>query len=306
MPGAYAHITLVNLAKEPARLEAGPGIPAAAGLALRWFGYCELGAVSPDYPYLTMSGPSEAWADLMHYEHTGDVVKAGVEVVRSLSGPEKEKAFAWLLGYAAHVITDATVHPVVELKVGTYAQNKVAHRRCEMHQDAYIFQRLDLGGVGLSEHLDSGIRRCGPASGELDPVIAATWREMLRRCHPTQFSANPPDIDRWHGAFKRMVDDIAEEGNKLMPLARHVAVNCGLTYPEPNEIDGSEYIDALDTPHGPLPYDRVFDKALGHVVEGWHLIANGVFENGTGYQTAFGNWDMDTGRDGSGKLVLWT
>ena len=306
MPGAYAHITLVNLAREPARLEAGPGMPDAAALALgRWFKYCELGAVSPDYPYLVLKGAATAWADLMHYERTGDMVKAGVEAVRGLSGFDREKAFAWLLGYAAHVITDTTIHPVIELKVGPYAQNKVAHRRCEMHQDAYIFSRMNLGGVGLSEHLDSGISSCGPADGSLEPVIAGTWREMLRRCHAGPFAANSPDIDGWHRAFQRMVDKIAEEGNRLLPVARHVAVNCGLTYPNPGEIDKPEYIDSLVTPQGPLPYDRVFDKALDHVVEGWHLIASGVFGGDNGYQTAFWDWNLDTGRDGTGRLVLW-
>lgn len=306
MPGAYAHLTLVNLAREPARLEAGPGIPGAAALALgRWFKYCELGAVSPDYPYLALKGSATAWADLMHYERTGDAVKAGVEVVRGLSGFDKEKAFAWLLGYAAHVITDTTIHPVIELKVGPFAQNKTAHRRCEMHQDAYIFRRMNLGGVGLSEHLDSGISSCGPADGSLDPVIANTWREMLRRCHAGPFAAHPPDIDGWHKAFQFMVDKIASNGNRLLPVARHVAVSCGLTYPADNEIDGPEYIDRLATPHGLLPYDRIFDKALGHVVEGWHLIASGVFKGDNGYKTAFWDWDLDTGRDGTGGLVLW-
>lgn len=91
MPGAYAHITLVNLAREPARLEAGPGIPDAAALALgRWFRYCELGAVSPDYPYLALRSSANAWADRMHYEHTGDMVKAGVEAVMGLSDFERE------------------------------------------------------------------------------------------------------------------------------------------------------------------------------------------------------------------------
>ena len=209
------------------------------------------------------------------------------------------------MGYAAHVITDTTIHPVIELKVGPYAQNKVAHRRCEMHQDAYIFSRMNLGGVGLSEHLDSGISSCGPADGSLEPVIAGTWREMLRRCHAGPFAANSPDIDGWHRAFQRMVDKIAEEGNRLLPVARHVAVNCGLTYPNPGEIDKPEYIDSLVTPQGPLPYDRVFDKALDHVVEGWHLIASGVFGGDNGYQTAFWDWNLDTGRDGTGRLVLW-
>lgn len=307
MPGAYAHITLVNLAREPARLEAGPGMPPAAALALgRWFRYCELGAVSPDYPYLALKSSANVWADRMHYEHTGDMVKAGIEVVKGLSGFDKEKTFAWLLGYAAHVITDTTIHPVIELKVGSYAQNKTAHRRCEMHQDTYIFGRMNLGGVGLSEHLDSGIGECGPADGTLDAAVAATWRGMLDRCHPEAFAASPPDIDGWHRAFRRMVDNIAEEGNKLLPLARHVAVDCGLTYPNLGEVDRPEYIDGLATPHGPLPYDQIFDKALAHVIEGWHLIAAGVYEADTAYQTAFWDWNLDTGRDGNDRLVLWS
>lgn len=92
MDGAYAHITLVNLAKEPARLDAGPGIPKAAGLALgRWLKYCELGAASPDYPYLAIGVKgAAAWADLMHYKH--GMVKAGVEEVKGLKGTARDKA----------------------------------------------------------------------------------------------------------------------------------------------------------------------------------------------------------------------
>jgi len=51
------------------------------------------------------------------------------------------------------VVADVTIHPILELKVGSYAEHKMGHRTCEMHQDAYIFQRLNLGDVGLSEHL---------------------------------------------------------------------------------------------------------------------------------------------------------
>ena len=49
MPGAYAHITLVSMLREPARLEANPSFPVTAIPALLdYFKYCELGAVSPD------------------------------------------------------------------------------------------------------------------------------------------------------------------------------------------------------------------------------------------------------------------
>jgi len=306
VPGAYAHITLVNLAREPARLDAGPGMPKPAGLALgRWFKFCELGAVSPDYPYLAIHAQgAAAWADLMHYKHTGEMVKAGVETVKNLTGGVRDKAFVWLLGYAAHVITDSTIHPVVELKVGPYAQNKTAHRICEMHQDSYVFNRLNLGNVGVAEYLKSGIKLCCMADGTLDPAIVVPWRTMLSRCHVQQFLSSTPDIDRWHKGFTSVLD-AGEEGYRLVPIARHVAVDCGLTYPLFKEVDRKAYIDSLQTPHGLHTYDEVFDKALRHVVEGWHLIAEAVFGNSTAYQTAFWDWNLDTGRDGNNTIVLW-
>ncbi len=309
MAGAFAHITLVNIAKEPARLEAGPGMPAVAIAALLdWFKHCELGCVSPDYPYLSIGGNQAVWADRMHCEHSGDMVKTGVQALRSLQGEAKRKTFAWMLGYAAHVISDATIHPVVELKVGPYAQNQRAHRQCEMHQDAYIFQRLDLGEVGLSEHLDSGICACSAAAdpAAIDPDVAGTWHAMLRSCYPAHYAVAAPDINRWHRGFRAVVDDMAEEGNRLLPIARHVAVDCGLSYPAAGDIARAAYIDAIAVPGGRLSYDQVFDKAISHVIEGWHLIANAVFGNDARYQTAFGDWNLDTGRDPAGRIVLWS
>ncbi len=309
MAGAYAHIALVNIAREPARLESGPGMPESAIAALLdWFKYCELGCVSPDYPYLCMGGNQAAWADRMHCEHSGDMLKAGVQALRSLRGEAQRKTLAWMLGYAAHVIADAVIHPVVELKVGAYAQNQRAHRECEMHQDAYIFQRLDLGEVGLSEHLDSGIGACGAAAdaAAIDADVAGAWHAMLRACYPAAYAAAAPQIDRWHRGFRAIVDDIAEEGNRLMPIARHVAVNCGLTYPAADDIDRRAYIDDLAVPGGRLAYDRVFDKAVTHVIEAWQLIATAVVGGDVRHQTAFGDWDLDTGRDPAGRLVLWS
>lgn len=306
MPGAYTHITLVNVAREPAKIAAGPGLPDEVALALaKHFKFCELGAVSPDYPYLALGAPDNRWADLMHYQATGQMVSAGVGAVQRLSGTAQQKALAWLLGYAAHVVTDATIHPVVELKVGTYADHKTAHRICEMNQDAYIFQRLKLGEIGLSEHLSSGIAACATAEGDLDPAISSTWKTMLQECHAEEFADNPPDISMWHRKFDRMVNRIAEEGHRLLPLARHVAVDCGLTYPAAPAIDHAEYIDGLATPYGAMTYDQVFDKAVTHVIEAWHLIGEGMCQGNPTYQTAFGEWNLDTGRDASDTIVLW-
>lgn len=309
MPGAYAHITLVNLASEPARLEAA-GLPdAAIGALLSWFKYCELGAVSPDYPYLCLDGAQHPWADHMHYERVGATLAAGVRAVRAQGDEtQRQRAFAWLLGYAAHVVTDMTIHPIVERKVGPYAENKTAHRVCEMNQDAYIFRRLDLGEIGLAEHLGSGIATCVDAADPQrpDPAVTTTWRQMLQAAFPAVCAALPPDFAAWHRGFALMVDKIAEEGNHLLPLARHIAVKCGLTYPASHDVD-RQYIDQLDTPLGPRSYDEVFNAAIANVLATWHDLAADLYGDSAGplAQLAGQEWNLDTGRRQGGEYVYW-
>jgi len=308
MPGAFAHMTLVNMLREPLRLEAIPSFPGEAIPAvLDYFKYCELGAVSPDYPYLSVGDSNAArWADLMHYENTGDVINRAVEVLRGTAGETQRKGLAWLLGYSAHVAMDVTIHPVVELKVGPYHGNEKAHRVCEMNQDAYIFKRLNLGEIGLSEHLDSGISACSSERNpsNLDNDIIDIWANALSAVHPEEFASNFPEINNWHGQFKRMVDNFAEEGIKLFPLARHVAAGQGLTYPSLEEVD-EQYIRAIDTPDGAMDYDDVFDSAVENVSQVWALVASGVLSQDDEYESAIGNWNLDTGRDESGALVFW-
>jgi hypothetical protein len=306
MPGAYAHITLVNLIREPVRLES-LGFPSEAIVSLLdYFRFCELGAVSPDYPYLDIARPDSCqWADRMHYEKTGDMIKTGINLIRKLDGISQQKAFSWLLGYTSHVITDVTIHPVIELKVGEYQKNKDKHRICEMHQDAYIFQRLNLGEVGLAEHLDSGIWGCcdKPNSGKLDSAISSTWQSMLETCYLNSYQTKPPLIDNWHGGFKFVVDK-AEEGNRLPPFARHVAVNVGLTYPAVADLD-YQYLRGLMTPLGSMDYDQIFDRAMTNVLNVWLSAADAVFRNDSAYLTAINNWNLDTGKDASGTYAYW-
>lgn len=309
MPGAYAHITLVNISKEVEALEKLDGFPTQAISALlKNFKYCELGCVSPDYPYLAVGDKNATkWADLMHYQNTNLMIHKGVEFIRDeLQGAQQQKAFSWLLGYVAHVITDVAIHPIVQLKVGDYAQNKTAHRRCEMHQDAYIFQRMNLGGIGISEHLDSGIKKCSNTSNpkKIDPIILSVWQYMLRNSHNDEYTNNPPDIDKWHEKFGHFVDTYAEEGNKLFPLSRHVAVKKGLTYPNQNEID-MQYIQNLDSPNGKKSYDEIFDHAIIKVRQYWNTVAQGVFAGNKEYLALIGNWNLDTGQVIDNTYAMW-
>lgn len=91
---------------------------------------------------------------------------------------------------------DVTIHPVINFKVGDYASNQREHRVCEMHQDAYIYPRLKLGGVDLAEHLDSGIAACFDGAGGLDADVRALWLAALATAYPHDYRAQPPDLMR--------------------------------------------------------------------------------------------------------------
>jgi Zinc dependent phospholipase C len=268
VPGAYAHITLVNEVREPQRLERIPGFPRKSIPAiLKYFKFCELGAVSPDYPYLAIGDVgAQRWADTMHYTRTGDVIHAGIKRLQGMGKKTREKGLAWLLGFTAHVTTDVTIHPVVEMKVGQYKGNEKKHRICEMHQDAYIFQRLNLGGVGISEHLDSGIASCRDIADPdlLDRNIVSLWIGMLQ------------DV---------------------------VAMGLGLTYSGETDID-PQFIKGLATPLGKQDYDAIFDAAIGNVGNVWQVAASGATLGQKAYLARIGNWNLDTGRDENERLVF--
>lgn len=308
MPGAYAHITIVNEFRNTDRLLAIPDFPAEAAKAyLRWFKYAELGAVSPDYPYLAVGDADAAnWADLMHYVHTGTMIQEGAKLIRALKGEAKYKCLAWLLGYASHVTADVTVHPVVELKVGPYAENKSDHRTCEMHQDAFIFQRLNLGEVGVADHLKSGIGACSVEVDDdlLDPEIVTFWSSLLKAVHPADFDRNPPEIHKWHERFTELVDAISSAGSHLFPFARHVAAGAGLFYPSGSEID-AQYLVNLRVPGGTMDYEELFEVAVGNVASVWSQLGIAVFKEKDEVLARFGEWNLDTGKDQNDRLVFW-
>jgi hypothetical protein len=309
MPAAFAHLTLVNVLKERRRLEKIQGFPRPAiAVIARHQKFCELGVVSPDYPYLALGNAGAAkWADKMHYTRVGDMVRAGVDYLRGISGEDQDKGLAWLLGYCAHVATDVTVHPVIELKVGKYEENKLAHRVCEMNQDVYIFKtRMNLD-IGVAEFLSSSICACGRAGNpkSMDPAVSNVWTEMMRRVHPDEFAQNPPDIDLWHSRFTATVDNIAEEGYRLVAIARHVAADAGLVYPLEAELDRT-YLDSLRCPRGRnRSYDEIFDLAVKNVGTVWNWVANAVLRKKDEDVAAIGHWNLDTGKDENERFVFW-
>lgn len=304
MPGAFAHITAVQSASVTASLAKLSSMPNQAKLIISTNpNYLELGCVSPDYPYLAVADSAQNhWADLMHYEKTGEMIKSAIAEIKTLSGYQFERCFAWLCGYVAHVIADITIHPVVELKVGPYQENKTAHRICEMNQDAYIWQRLNLGQIGHADRVKQSIGSCVDSDGLLTSEITETWDKCLKRVYPEYSRSNTANFKQWNRGFLLVVDTV-DEGHRLFPIARHVAAKYGVTYPNDNEVN-NDYIEDLKTPIGYQNYDAIFDRAVTNIQRYWIIVANAVFEGRSTEEIL--NWNLDTGKCPDGNLTAWS
>lgn len=303
MPGAFAHMTMVYTAKSLPKLN---GLSTEAHRAISGLTkYAELGSVSPDYPYLSLLAKETAeWANLMHYERTGEMIRVGAKILRAYpSGVAKRRCLAWLMGYAAHVVTDVSIHPVVKLKVGDYQGHETEHRNCEMNQDAFIYETLNVGNITDTEHLKAGICSCGTGSA-IDPDIKNLWLDMLREVHPEVFNRNPPDIDKWHRNFKRVVDGVADEGGWLPGFVMRIVADQGLFYVPPTAVD-DDFILGLEVPGGQrMDYVQIFAKAAENVADAWLEIARDV-DGGDEIAIAH-NWDLDTGvNKANGEITYW-
>ena len=304
MAGGYAHLTMVTIAGNPKKL------PELSGLDQKTVGplgtylkYMQLGAVSPDYPYLHLGNKASArWADTMHYEHTGNRLKKGAECVREIEGEEKYRALAWLLGFASHIITDVSIHPVVELKTGPYADDPKAHRVCEMHQDVYIFQKLGMGDILGDSFIRHGLSACNaPGTDLLHPLITDIWGRMLRHTDTEQYRTSEPDFQKWHSSFHRLLG-VAGEG-KLIPFGRHMVAEQGLVYPKrPDDT----YIYHLSVPGGGhMDYGDIFEKAHANVHRYWALLLRYCLTAEGADLSSIRNWNLDTGRDEAGRITMW-
>jgi hypothetical protein len=304
MPGGYAHLYLVN--KITDRIGLLPGLLQHS--FTKYFHFCELGSVSPDMPYLALGqSGQQAWADTMHYERTFGLVKVASREVSKLAGEMQLKCIAWLLGYSSHLVMDGTVHPVVELKVGPYAQNKTAHRRCELNQDAYIFPKLGYGQPGEAEVMDSGLKLChDPGNPEaLDKDLLQLWQGILQKVHPAQFNRDRPDPDLWFRKYVKMMDKVVEEGYRLIPLARHIMVDL-LAATLPDMVDAEkEFYENLKTPEGLRDYEQVIDLALSNLMKAWEAIGADVVNHLNHQLAAIPDFNLDTGKDAAGVLYWW-
>lgn len=304
MSGGYTHITLAQLAIEEVRNRREGLLHDDAKNALGyWKKFCIVGAVAPDYPYLVLlDRESNAWADAMHKGGTADVLRKGIARLREMEDEDvRQKCMAWLFGFASHVATDGTIHPVVNLKVGDYESHKTQHRVCEMSQDVYAHGRLNMGALEFNQQISVNVNDTSDVDSQsrMDPDVASLWHDVLLGVYPTLPS---PRVHTWHKAMRTMMG-FGESGNVLFPFARHVAANQGLVYPvKPDD----QYIKGLEVPgETTLDFEEIFQKALGNIIELWGWMALSLQEKDSPLETLL-SWSLDTGKDKNGKMVYWS
>jgi hypothetical protein len=311
MPGPYAHITLLHELMRPTRLKSifSPSSGFEAALTT-YFPYCSLGAVSPDYPNLAwVTATAPQWADAMHYTRACQMIRSGIGRVRHSTGAVRDKQIAWLLGYCAHVATDVTIHPVVQARVGEYAENQRQHRVCEMNQDSYIYRRMKLGEIGESDYFAVTVAQCYDSHdpSQLDSDISSLWEGMLEDVHPEQFIANSPDCNHWHQRFIERVTAGTKSTVRLFPLAGTIAARMELAYPAHDKVD-MQFIEELLIPTDQplfLHYDEIFDHAAGNVTLLWRQVEQALCHDDPRVLSDIGEWNLDNGCDENGRLVFW-
>lgn len=320
MAGTFAHITLVDsLCQDSDVLDKIDSLTPSMKRALMQFNnFCEFGAISPDAPYLKLlDSDAAAWANVMHYWRTTDFIRRAVTYVNALDFrlTDTQKCIAWLFGYAAHVVTDFTVHPVINLHVGPYEQNKLQHRLCELNQDVYIFHKLGFGDVSTAEYIKRcGIDSCADEADEdrLDPAVRKIWCHCLdgsplksiKMKDGLPAPKRPPEPDEWFDHYVGMIDKFAEEGGKFPWLCRQIVEAEGLVFPQLAQVDQS-FIQNLKTPDGRTAnYAQVFEEAQKNVINTWRELG-AALDAGNANLFSLANGDLDTGLADNNQSIFW-
>lgn len=303
MPGAFTHISAVHYAVAEHSFTSLAMSPKARDALINNIKFIELGCLSPDYPTLKLDDTRQrVWADRMHREQVGSLIKKAITLVAKLESQAQEKAFSWLCGFVAHVITDITIHPVVELRVGPFHGNERAHRICEMHQDSYLRGILNLTPLEDATRIKHGVAACNDAQNkQLDSVIETLWRGCLVATYPQYVQRQAPAIKSWHQCFLAMADNV-QQNYPIRPEEGLFAVQQGLLYPRIDNVELS-YIENLLTPCGNVHFDVVFAHTVKNIQRYWCDLARAIFDQGS--VDMFLNWNLDTGRCETNRLTMW-
>lgn len=278
--------------------------------------FVTLGAVGPDYPYLSELKNNllklHSWADRMHYENSGDFVKYGIAILLKLKEQDKHQDFeiclSWLCGYVTHLLADSIIHPVVNSIVGPYLFNSGEHRHCEMIQDTFIFHDIKKVELRYADYVDL-MKMCSDLEDEdlINPAIRDFWEETLKMSYPTgRAKFDSIDPDDWHENFLSIISNVSDP----IPIFRHIGEEKNLVYKKVSEIDDEErkrFIEEINLPGNKIGKfkEDVFDKAVAKVIEVWQKLFVDIEQKNPENCTSYiKNWNLDTGVDEDG-IYFW-
>lgn len=167
---------------------------------------------------------------------------------------------------------------------------------------------LNLGDVGLTKHLNSGIASCSAPNNKfaLDPTVKTMWLHMLTKSYPSATKEGGPEAnpDLWHAGFCTVLKGI-RAATELFPFARHVAYGEGLVYPDLAKLN-KVYTENLKTPEVEMNYKQLFDRAVENVIQVWTGIDNALCGKDKSFMDGLEDWNLDTGKSVStNNYVFW-
>jgi hypothetical protein len=311
MAGTYAHIMLVDTICQQ-NLSSIPTLSATMRQALQnYTPFCKLGAVSPDCPSLVGATGPTGYGKVMHYLRTADFVRYVIPQIHAMnfSLADTRACIAWIFGYAAHLVTDLTIHPVISRKFGAYAQsaqNRKKHRLCELHQDVHLYSKLYAHEIVGSNFLQfSGLTGCSVSgnTNKLSPAIVNLWAYCLQK-HPRseikQYVRLPDQSlkpNNWYATFLNLFQNIVTKGLSFLQGG-------GYAYPNVSALN-PVYLTDLPTASGKtIDYDALFQTTIKNVMDTWGSLAEALDSNKPDL-FKLPNANLDTGlADASGQPVF--
>ncbi len=305
MAGAFTHMAIVASAIKSFPVEQ------KIGTVLRNNrNFLTLGSVSPDIPYLAyLALKGFNWANIMHYHETNGIVKNGLHSLHVAERKEKdwECQLAWLLGFVAHLVADATIHPIVETLVGPYtdSDSHENHRKCEMTQDVMIFKDVENLELSSAQYTNL-LQACFTHSSF--KKACEFWTSHVKVNFPIDESFSADSIIQ---SYSKLLN-IAEGGSELAKGFRHLGID--FIYPTYDELTKKnpelvkEYYTEIKLPNGMKGNFRVhgFDYAVKNLVAVWSRIDRCLFTTANVVDIV-PNWNLDTGVDQTtGIQTYWS
>lgn len=320
MAGPFTHILVADAAWQQVGFDR-----ELAALLSRHRNLLFLGSVAPDIPAIheVLHGIApRGWENVLHTSETAALPTGALAAgLRAGVGEREDATLAWVMGYVAHVVTDATVHPIVDCILTEHGESMerdpdaamVVHRRAEMTQDSLLVEErtgLDITRAELSSRLVEARRE-----PHYDAVLDY-WQARMDHEFPAQVYGRA-HVRRWVDTFIDLLD-VAEPGRDRLSravvfLSRHIDAVDRLVYESAAELRARHAHDVRVLYEDvPLPGGRRgafrqegFERSVANVLRTWEDLG-ACGRNRTDLSEHLLDWDLNTGRAPGGALTFWT